>query len=97
MFEFVRMDAIVAERLTSSPRIFDMYGFCGVTIISEFFSHGDIEAMAVPGDGYLKTEMIRRNEFLKPRNSFPAIEKLNIATQMAEAIADLVSLVHSLR
>ena len=66
--------------------MFDAFAFA-----PEFFPHGDIEDMAVPnGDGYLKNEMIRRNEFLKPRNSFSAIEKLNIATQMAEAIADLV-------
>ena len=82
------MDAVVAERLTSSPRTFDMYAFCGLTIISEFFPHGDLEDAAVPnGEGYRKTK--DRNELLKPHNSFTAMEKLSVATQMAESIADL--------
>ena len=82
------MDAIVAERLTASPRTFDMYAFCGLTIISEFFPYGDLEDAAVPhGNGYRKTN--DRTELLNPHNSLTAIEKLSVATQMAESIADL--------
>ena len=38
--EYVKNDALVAERLTSSPRIYDIYGMCGLGIMSEFFPHG---------------------------------------------------------
>ena len=52
MYEYTRMDAIVAERLTSSPRIYNIYGTCGIGILSEYFAHGDVETMAVPETGY---------------------------------------------
>jgi len=91
-FEFVRMDAMVAERLTSSPRIYDIYGFCGTAIMSQYFPHGDYEDVAVPGSGYLLTEAKKTNEQindLKPHNNIPSTEKLRISLQMAEALADL--------
>ena len=52
MYEYTRMDAIVAERLTSSPRIYNIYGTCGIGILSEYFAQGDVEAMAVSETGY---------------------------------------------
>ena len=91
-YEFVRMDAMVAERLTSSPRIYDIYGFCGLSILSEFFPYGDIEAEAVIGSGYpLKTEKRHGQnlEYLKSYNNLSSEEKLVVSLQMAEALADL--------
>uniref|UniRef100_A0A7S4ARX9 Protein kinase domain-containing protein n=2 Tax=Pseudo-nitzschia australis TaxID=44445 RepID=A0A7S4ARX9_9STRA len=91
-FEFVRMDAMVAERLTSSPRIYDIYGFCGLSILSEFFPYGDLEDVAVTGEGYLllKEERDRhqRND-LKSYNDIPSERKLFLSLQMAMALADL--------
>ena len=86
------MDAMVADRLTSSPRIYDIYGFCGMAIMSEFFPYGDYEDVAVPGTGYLLTtkEQIEQQENeLTPYNDIESIEKLRISLQMAEALADL--------
>ena len=91
-FEYVRMDAMVADRLTSSPRIYDIYGFCGMAIMSEYFPYGDYEDVAVPGTGYLLTtkEQIEQQENeLTPYNDIESIEKLRISLQMAEALADL--------
>ncbi len=91
-YEFVRMDAMVAERLTSSPRIYDIYGFCGLSILSEYFQHGDIENMVVPDDtGYLLTEDEQEEylEDLESNNDLSNEEKLVVSLQMAEAIADL--------
>lgn len=48
-YEYVRMDALIAERLTTSPRIYDIYTMCGLGIMSEFFPHGDMEELAIPG------------------------------------------------
>eukprot|EP00536_Pseudo-nitzschia_multiseries_P008452 jgi/Psemu1/198075/e_gw1.214.32.1 len=83
---------MVAERLTSSPRIYDIYGFCGLSILSEFFPHGDIEDQAVTGEGYLLTEKERetqqRND-LKSYNDIPTEQKLVMSLHMAEALADL--------
>eukprot|EP00980_Cylindrotheca_fusiformis_P028444 scaffold22599_cov139-Cylindrotheca_fusiformis.AAC.35 len=81
-YEFVRMDAIVAERLTASPRIYDIYGLCGLGIVSEFFPHGDMEAIAMP-------EFEEVLPGYDPKNNFTPVEKLVVAKQMADALADL--------
>lgn len=82
-YEYVRMDAIVAERLTGSPRIYDIYGMCGLGILSEFFPHGDMEHIAMPEfDDEVK-------KGYDPKNKFTPIEKLVVSKQMAEALADL--------
>jgi hypothetical protein len=84
------MDATVAERLSASPRVFDIYGFCGMTILSEFFPHGDLEQAAVPGgNGYRKSEDLHDDKDVSPQNNLTAIEKLKMGTQMAEGLADL--------
>ena len=88
-FEYVRVDALVAERLTSSPRIYDIYGSCGLGILSEFFPHGDMESIAVTGSGYIEPHKLHDGYRLKPQNDLTPIEKLEICTQMAEALADL--------
>ena len=90
-YEFVRMDAMVAERLTSSPRIYDIYGFCGLSILSEFFPFGDIEGKAVTGSGYppKKWNHGQKPDHLESYNDLSSEEKLVISLQMAEALADL--------
>jgi serine/threonine protein kinase len=81
------MDAMVAERLTSSPRIYEIYGFCGLGIISEFFSDGDLESVAIIGDG--NPDEGHESEPLKSYNDLTGLQKLIISLQMAEAVADL--------
>lgn len=87
------MDAMVAERLTASPHIFDIYGFCGLSIVSEFFEHGDIEKLAVPNQGALTDAEVRQVKDqdgpLTVFNDISPSEKLRMALQMAEGIADL--------
>jgi hypothetical protein len=90
-YEYVRIDAIVAERLTASPRIFDIYGMCGLSILSEFFPHGDMEEFIILEDGYAEPEELEDEDEVKPQNDLTAIEKLTIALDMAESIADLHS------
>jgi hypothetical protein len=90
-FEFVRMDAIVAERLSASPRTYDIYGYCGLGILSEYFYHGDIEEDVVGGkDGYMtkKSDLHDKAE-VKPQNNLTGIEKLVLSLNMAESLADL--------
>lgn len=92
IFEYTRMDALVAERLTASKRIYNIYGHCGIGIASEFFPHGDIEDIAVPEEGYLTSKEIKEAEAsseLITYNEFTPREKLELSLQMAESIADL--------
>jgi hypothetical protein len=88
-YEYVRMDAVVAERLTASPRIFDIYGMCGLSILSEFFPHGDMDDIAFLGEGYMEPEDLEDEDEVKPQNNLTPIEKLTIALDMAESIAEL--------
>lgn len=85
------MDAIVAERLTSSSLIYDIYGFCGVSILSEFFPHGDVEAFSMfnDNDGYIEPAELHDTEGVDPQNEIEPLEKLEISLQMAEGVATL--------
>ena len=80
------MDAAVAERLTASPRIYNIYGTCGIGIMSEYFKHGNVEAIAVPEGGYPGNDA--NNETIC-FNNLPGLTKLQISLHMAESLADL--------
>ena len=88
-YEFVRMDALISERLTFSSRIVDMYGHCGLSILAEWLPGGDLESMAVPTSGFIKQEDLHDEMDVNPQNNLTAIEKLVIAKEMAEALAVL--------
>lgn len=78
LIEYVRMDAAVAERLTSSPRTFDIYGYCGLSLLTEFFYHGDIEGRVYAEERHKAPDTIVTPE-----------QKLVLALEMAEGLADL--------
>lgn len=86
-YEFVRMDALVSERLTFSDRIVDIYGHCGQTILSEFLPSGDLDSLAVPTGGYIKQADLNDKDDVKPQNNLVAGDKLLLALEMAESIA----------
>lgn len=95
--EWMRMDALVAERLSASPRIYDVYGYCGLSLVSEFFQHGTIEDVLfthrseesddeTAGSGISSGGIdvgLGRKRGLSPR------QKLNLAFNIAEAVSDL--------
>lgn len=86
MYESIRIDALVMERLTSSPRIVDIYGHCGTTVLTEYLP-GEMESYIVPTSGY--TQQLNDKDAVNPRNSLTTDEMLLLALQMSEAIADL--------
>lgn len=45
VFEHQRIDALASERLTSSPHIIDIYGFCGGSVLNEFADGGSFGKM----------------------------------------------------
>ena len=90
--EYTRVDANIAERLTASPRIYDIFGYCGIGIISEFFQYGDLEEAAIDYNNYPEVEQIledSKKEELVVYNQVSSRDKLRAALHMAEAIADL--------
>jgi hypothetical protein len=85
-FEFMRMDAIVSEKLTYSPRIVHSYGFCGASIISEAMPNGSLQEVAIPtGTGRLGQTLPLLPE-LDVRNKLSGSKKLDYSLDMAEAI-----------
>lgn len=89
MFEFTRMDALVSERFTSNNRFVDILGHCGVSMLSEYLSKGNLEKAAVAGSGFIKQADLHDQDDVKPQNKFSAAAKLSYALQMAELIAAL--------
>ena len=85
------MDAIVAERLTWSPRIVDIYGFCGSSMINEAMLNGDLERVAVPSKKGRLGYALKDKEHLDVRNNVTATKKLEYSLDMAEAVLVLHS------
>lgn len=91
-YEFVRMDALIMERLTASPRIVDVFGHCATSVLTEFLPK-ELEGITTPFTSKTRqTNKYRRQieeHKVAPLNSLTMHEKLKIAIQMAEALADL--------
>ncbi len=90
--EYMRMDAMVMEQLTSSPRAIDIYSHCAMSSIIEF-APVDMEDYIMPTLGYTPKKILRRGAKLKdewdrPLNSnISPEEKLEIALEMAKCLA----------
>lgn len=85
-YEFIRMDALVMERLTASPRIVDIYGHCATSVNTEFLPN-ELDSLIIPGVGDGKH--VNDTLDVDPQNNFTITQKLDYALQMAESIADL--------
>jgi serine/threonine protein kinase len=81
------MEALVSEKFTSVDKIVNVYGHCGVAILSELLEYGDIEMLVIPGTGYIQHAELNDTERLRPQNKLSPILKLQLALEMAEAVA----------
>jgi len=88
MIEKTRLDALVMERLSFSPRIADIYGFCSTSIMTEPLP-GEILKEAVPTERVIAREELVDKEDVVPKNPYTPTEKIEMALEMAEALADL--------
>lgn len=90
--EYMRMDAMVMEQLTSSPRAADIYSHCAMSSVIEF-APIDMEDYIMPTIGYTPKKILRRgakhlDEWDGPLNSnISPEEKLEIALEMAKCLA----------
>lgn len=87
-YEFVRMDALIMERLTSSNNIVNIYGHCGTSVITEALPI-EIESNVIAGEGYISSNPLHDSKHVDPKNDLTPREKLTLALEMAEAIAEL--------
>jgi serine/threonine protein kinase len=86
----VQKEAIVMERLSPSPRVLDIYGHCGTSVLLEAMA-GDMGTRIVPGRGMIEQKVLDKmqKEDVHPMNKFNAEEKFKIALEMAESLADI--------
>lgn len=79
----VQREALVMDRLATSDHIVTGLGHCGASLLVEAVPF-EVEEYVVPGTGYHESGLIN-----EPRNSFEPREKLQMALEMAESLAEL--------
>ena len=85
-FEYMRMDAIVNEKLNGNPEIVHSYAFCGNSIIGEAMALGDLLEVAF-SSGKGRHVPIKDNEKnLVVHNALSGTQKLELSLQMAESV-----------
>ncbi|EEC44441.1 predicted protein [Phaeodactylum tricornutum CCAP 1055/1] len=88
-YEFMRQDMVVGESFTSNPRFVDIYGFCALSMFSEFMPFGDAEVMAQTIFDRHNPPSIKEGGELVIFNNLTGTEKLEYALQMADAVSYL--------
>ncbi|CAB9518340.1 receptor-like [Seminavis robusta] len=83
-----RRDALIMERLTSSPHIVDIFGHCGSSVVVEPLPH-EVEEVVVPSGGWMSQSDLNDAEDVDTQNDYDVTEKLDIALEMAAGIAEL--------
>jgi hypothetical protein len=89
-YEYMRMDAFVTEIFTSSDLYVDMYGFCGLSALTEAMPDGCVQDLALPlqserGEGTPLT--FNDENDVDPKNNLTVTQKLTFSLEMAESIA----------
>jgi serine/threonine protein kinase len=86
------LDATVSDAMSPHPLFVDIYGYCGLSLFSEFMNDGTLTSIVTPmKKGYL----INGNENswgdtkqpLLLGNDLTPMQKLNYSLDMAEAVA----------
>lgn len=98
-FDRHRRDAIVADRLMAIPTSVDIYGFCGQSALYEFAEGGDLKHAIQKHVTRLTTDRRITNNTIgngtantTPKSldsAWNSTQKLNIAYQIAESLADV--------
>ena len=83
----IQKEAVVMEKLSASPNILDMYSYCGTSVLLE--AAEDVDSKMMSGSGYASKKELARLDDVYPANDFTALEKLQIALEMAESLADI--------
>lgn len=90
-YEFMRMDAIVNEKVNGNPRIVESFGFCGLSFLGEAMVNGDLEKLAIPsGQGRIRRSL-EDEHHLVLGNNLTGTQKLELSLDMAEAVRVLHS------
>ena len=75
-----RKDALASERLSGSPNVIDIFAYCSNSAVFEYGKGGDIDGKLWPYDEEAGKYYVAE---------IPSLEKIDIAYQVARAIADM--------
>jgi serine/threonine protein kinase len=84
----IHKEAIILERMSSSPRVINTYGSCGTTMLVEAMA-SDLHTKIILDDGFASQEKLNKLDDVQPLNDFSTSEKLQITLDMAESLAYL--------
>jgi hypothetical protein len=84
----VPMEGLIMERLTASPYITDIYGFCGATSMLELMPQ-EVNELIQLGSGRANQTVLDQLDNVYPKNELFPVEKARIALEMAESLAAL--------
>jgi serine/threonine protein kinase len=86
-------DALVMERLSASPFIMDIHGYCGGSVAVEALSKPAEDEILLHGWGMLPSLPPPHNTgmhmIIPPQNNLSSTQKLRMALDMAEGLASL--------
>ncbi|KAL9190903.1 hypothetical protein ACHAXT_000609 [Thalassiosira profunda] len=86
LYDDMRKDSMVMELLTSSPRIADIYSFCGLSSIIEY-APGNLEDYVLPTNG--EKEGDDDDDPTPVNNHIEPLEKLEMALELAKGLASM--------
>lgn len=85
--DLVQKDALVMEKLASSPRIVDIYGHCATSLNVEAMNHKFYRDLIPRHRNKLREDWDVK--IAKSRNKLTNTDKLRLALEMAESVAEL--------
>jgi serine/threonine protein kinase len=88
-YEAMRMDMLVGEIFSSNPMFVDIYGYCALSMFSEYMPHGDASTLAQPHyeRGYFNRTSAQLG--VTPLNDLTPKVKLVWAYEMAKSVSYL--------
>lgn len=86
----IQKEAILLERLSPSPRILDIYGHCGTSVLTEAMA-SDLYTKVIFKEGEILQDKLDHQfpDTVHSFNNLTISEKLQISLEMAKSIVDL--------
>ena len=77
-FGKIQREAVIMERLTSSPRIISSYGHCGLSVLAET-TPIEVANFIVPNSGHARQSAMDALPQIRSLNNYTVVEKLDMA------------------
>eukprot|EP00934_Nitzschia_sp_Nitz4_P004665 Nitzschia sp. Nitz4//scaffold378_size14206//2417//3976//NITZ4_008947-RA/size14206-processed-gene-0.11-mRNA-1//1//CDS//3329549687//4655//frame0 len=85
----LQKEAIVLEALSRSPRIIDMYGYCGLNTIAEFMPYEAEDGLVNRLARHEVRKLRKRENRTRSLNNLSSLDVLDTLIRLAESVADV--------